>query len=103
MSEKRVSTRAVVVTAILLLVLWGLSYGLSAFALGAAALPVALAIAVTKAALVIAIFMELGGEPLSMKLSALAAASFVLILVAFMIADVETRDPPPLRVPGAPP
>lgn len=103
MSEARVSFRAVVVTAILLLLLWGLSYFLSAFSLGAAALPVALAIAVTKAALVVAIFMELGSESLPMKLTVLAAVAFVALLVGFMVADVKTRDVPMLRVPGAPP
>ncbi|MBX3187862.1 MAG: cytochrome C oxidase subunit IV family protein [Labilithrix sp.] len=88
------SRRAIVITAVVLLSLWGASYALSAFSLGRAAMPVALVIALVKAALVVAIFMELARESVSMKMSVAAAASLLVLLIAFMVADVATRGHP---------
>jgi cytochrome c oxidase subunit 4 len=85
-----------------LLGLWVLSFALSYVHLGAAALPVALVIAVVKAALVIMFFMELLRESLSMKLTLLAAGGLLSILIGLMVADVVTREPAPLVVPGVP-
>jgi cytochrome c oxidase subunit 4 len=79
-----------------LIALWATSFGLSYVALGAAALPVAIAIAVLKAALVFGVFMELVVEPTSVKLALGAALSMIALLVGLMATDVGTRGAPPL-------
>lgn len=93
-------SRTIVLTGATLLALWALSFGLSFADLGRAALPVALAIAVLKAALVGAIFMELAHAPASIRLSVLAAGALAALLIAGVVADIEMRDPPPLVAPG---
>lgn len=85
-----------------LLALWVLSFGLSYVHLGTASLPIALGIAATKAVLVVLFFMELLRESLSMKLTLLAAGGLLAILIGLMVADVVTREPAPLVVPGIP-
>lgn len=85
-----------------LLALWVLSFGLSYAHLGAASLPLALAIAATKGALVVMFFMELARESLSIKMTLLAAGGLLTILISLMVADVVTREPAPLVVPGVP-
>lgn len=85
----------------LLLALAGLSYGLSFLQLGALGLPVALAIAVCKALIVLFVFMEFGGLPTSAKLAAAAALLMVALLLALMVADVATRERAPLPPPKA--
>jgi cytochrome c oxidase subunit 4 len=74
-----------------LLGLWGLSLGLSYVGLGAASVPVALGIAVAKAALVILFFMELAHERASIKLTLLTAMGLGAILLGLMVVDVQTR------------
>ncbi|MBX3258220.1 MAG: cytochrome C oxidase subunit IV family protein [Labilithrix sp.] len=91
--------KAVTRTAIALFVLWAASFALSYVHLGAASLLVALAIAALKAALVVMFFMELVGEGLSMKLTLAAAGGLLAVLVGLMVADVATREPPPLLPP----
>lgn len=76
--------------------LWALSFGLSYVHLGHAALPVALAIAAIKAALVVMFFMELLHERLSMKLPLFAAGALLALLIGLVVADLETREPAPL-------
>src|SRR5690606_6216387 len=76
--------RSVIWTGIALLVLWLASFGLSFVPLGGAALVVALVIAVVKAALVVAFFMELAYEPLPMKLALFSAGVLLAILIALM-------------------
>ncbi|MBX3200913.1 MAG: cytochrome C oxidase subunit IV family protein [Labilithrix sp.] len=88
-------------TAIALFVLWAASFALSYVHLGAASLLVALAIAAVKAALVVLFFMELLGESLSMKLTLAAAGALLAVLVGLMVADVATRETPPLLPPVA--
>ena len=90
-----VPTKAVVATGAALLMLWGASFALSYVSLGGWALPVALAIAVAKALLVLLVFMELLHESLSMKLAILAAIALLLTLIGLMVADIVTRSPPP--------
>ncbi|MDB4942140.1 MAG: hypothetical protein JWP97_1674 [Labilithrix sp.] len=85
------SLRAVLVTGAALLALWALSLGLSFVHLGGAALPVALAIAVAKAALVALYFMELAHEALTIRVTLVIAVALVLVLGALMVADVLTR------------
>ncbi len=88
--------RSVVLTGIALLALWAASFGLSYVHLGGAALPVALGIAVVKAALVAVFFMELLRESLSMKLAIITAGALLALLIGFMVADITTRATPPL-------
>ena len=79
-----------------LIALWLLSFALSYVHLGAAALPVAIGIAAVKAALVAAFFMELLHGSLSMKLAMLSAAALLATLIGLLVADIVTREPPPL-------
>lgn len=90
--KSRVSQKAVLATSAALLFLWAASFGLSFVALGAFALPVALAIAVLKAALVALFFMELAGEALSIRMTLSVALALALILGGLMVADILTRD-----------
>jgi cytochrome c oxidase subunit 4 len=80
-----------------LLALWLLSFALSYVHLGAAALPVALGVALSKAGLVVTIFMELRKESLTMKLSFFSGLALLAALIVLVLADVATREPPPLR------
>ena len=102
MNASAPSLRIVFVVGAALLALWALSFGLSYADLGRASLAVALAIALAKAALVALFFMELVRERLSVVLAMVAAGALVMMLIGFTVADVLTRDPAPLAVPGAP-
>ena len=88
--------RVVVRTGGALFALWALSFALSYVHLGAAALPVAIGIAAVKAALVVAFFMELLHGSLSMKLTLLAAGLLLALLIGLVVADIVTREAPPL-------
>lgn len=100
MSASRGSPKQVVFTGAALLALWALSWGLSYVALGAAAVPVALGIAVAKAVLVALVFMELVHERASVVVAFATALVLAMILVGLTSADVLTRDRAPLAVPG---
>jgi cytochrome c oxidase subunit 4 len=93
------SATAILSTAALLLLLAGGSFWLSFLHLGQAALPVALGIAALKAALVVLVFMELAKERASLQLAALSAIVMLLLLVGLTVADVLTRETPPLLPP----
>lgn len=82
-----------------LIALWGLSLGLSYVSLGAWALPVAIAIATVKAALVLWSFMELSRERTSAVFAFAVGVLMFSLLMAFVVADVLTRAPPP-SLPG---
>ena len=73
-----------------------LSFALSHVSLGALALPVALAIAIGKAALVVHFFMELSDARASAILAFASGVLLLAILLALAVADVETRATPPL-------
>jgi cytochrome c oxidase subunit 4 len=88
--------RVVVRTGAALFALWALSFALSYVHLGSAALPLALTIAAIKAALVVLFFMELLHESLSMKLALLSAGALLAVLIGLVVADVATREAPPL-------
>jgi cytochrome c oxidase subunit 4 len=90
------SAKPIVLTGAALLALWAASFGLSYVALGSWALPVALAIAVVKAVLVVLVFMELLHASLSIKLTILAALALLLTLIGLMVADIATRALPPM-------
>lgn len=96
MTTRHVHPRTTLVTGAAVVLLWGVSFALSYVDLGAAALPVALAIAAAKAALVGLVFMELVVEPLSIRLAICSALFMVALLVGLMAADVATRAEPPL-------
>ena len=76
-----------------LLVLWGSSLGLSYIPLGGWGLPVALLIALLKATLVVAFFMELVRERASMIYAFVTGVFMLLLLMAFVALDVVTRAP----------
>jgi cytochrome c oxidase subunit 4 len=94
-----VSQRATSVTLLALLGLTAASFALSYAHLGALSIPVALAIAAVKAALVITVFMELAVEKFTVKLSFVIGVVFVGLLIALMMADVATRAAAPLLPP----
>jgi cytochrome c oxidase subunit 4 len=101
MTRNHVSPRATWATGAVLITLWAASFGLSYAHLGAAALPVALAIAAIKATLVFLVFMELALESFSIRFAIVAAISMIALLIGLMAADVATRPTPPL-LPSSP-
>lgn len=92
MTNARVSAKLILFTGAALLTAWAASFGLSYVSLGAAAIPVALAIAVVKAVLVVLFFMELVHERASIRLTLVTALALVTILVGLTVADVLTRE-----------
>lgn len=67
--------------------------------LGAWSTPVALTFAVAKAALIILIFMELGYQRGGSRFVFAVSVFFVLLLICFVVLDVDTRFAP-TRPPG---
>ncbi len=100
-SEPRFSATVLVGTGAALALLAAASFGLSFLRLGAWSLPAALAIAASKVALVVLVFMELWHERASTKLASLAALIMVLLLVTLTAADVATRSEPLVTPPAA--
>ncbi|HEY4159159.1 MAG TPA: cytochrome C oxidase subunit IV family protein [Polyangiaceae bacterium] len=96
---ERAHARKLALAGLALLALAGLSFGLSYLRLAAWALPIALLIAVAKASLVLSCFMEFWREAVSVRLAALTALVMLLLLATFTIADVATRERPPLLPP----
>jgi cytochrome c oxidase subunit 4 len=94
-----ISQRTTLLTLLALLGLTAASFAISYVHLGALNIPVALAIACVKAALVVTVFMELAVEKLSVKLSLVMGFVFVVLLVGLMVADVATRAAAPLLPP----
>ena len=74
-----------------LLLLTGLTLGLSFVDLGRWSVPVALTIASTKASLVALFFMHLVEQRTSNRLVAVTGIVFVGLLVGLMVVDVDTR------------
>lgn len=93
------SLRALVITWGALLGLAGLSLLASRVHTGAWALPLALAIALAKVALVAVVFMELRVARFVARLALVVAAAFIVLLAGLMAGDVATREAPPLRPP----
>lgn len=89
-------TRRIWITWIALLLLAGLTFGLSFAPLGAFSLPVTLGIATAKGVLVILIFMEMVGTRVSTRLALISALFLLAIFVALAAADVLTREVPAL-------
>lgn len=72
-----------------------LSLGAAYVPLGRLGVPVALAIATAKAAIVAIVFMELRRERASARVAVVAAVGLVVALAGLTAADVATRDPSP--------
>jgi cytochrome c oxidase subunit 4 len=100
-SPHAVSVKATLATAVALLVLWGVSFGLSYVHLGRWSFAIALAIAAAKAALVVLFFMELSVARASMRASLVIAAVLIALLVGLMAGDVVTRARVPYETGGA--
>jgi cytochrome c oxidase subunit IV len=94
-----ISPRTTLFTFVALLCLTAMSFAVSYVHLGALNIPVALAIASLKAALVVSVFMELAVEKFTVKVTLVMAFVFVILLVALMAADVATRATPSLLPP----
>ncbi len=104
---KRVTLATTSTTAVALLLLWGVSWGMSYVDLGAWSLLIAFGIAASKALLVVLFFMEIVLEKVSIHATVVTGLAMIAILIFFMAADVKTRATPPLspvrvRAAGAP-
>jgi len=91
------TSRALLLTFIALLVLAAASFGLSFVHLGRFGMAAALFVSVIKATLVVLIFMELVHESFASKAALVTAVAFIALIVSLMIGDVEKRDPPLVR------
>jgi cytochrome c oxidase subunit 4 len=92
--EHHASAKSYVIVGIVLMVLALVTYLLGEGRLPRVwALPVAMLIAVIKAGLVLIFFMHLGESKGAVRVTALIAASFILILIFFTISDAATRYP----------
>jgi cytochrome c oxidase subunit 4 len=96
---KHISQGMTFATWIALLFLTAGSFAVSYVHLGVLNIPVAILIAGIKGTLVVLIFMELGVERFSVKITLVVSVLFVLLLVGLMVGDVVTRAAPPLLPP----
>jgi cytochrome c oxidase subunit 4 len=87
----KTSARAYVLTFAALVLLAALSLVLSLIELPRVGLPIALAVAATKALLVLFIFMHLAEQRFSHRATMLLSAGFVALLVGLTVADVVSR------------
>ena len=90
-SDEHLGFVAYISTYLGLLVLTGVTFGLSYVALGAWGMPVALLIAGTKALLVALFFMHLMEAGTTSRIIAAVAISFVVLLASLTILDAEIR------------
>jgi cytochrome c oxidase subunit 4 len=77
-----------------LLLLTGLTYGLSLIDMGAGSIVVALGIAVVKSSLVAIFFMHILAERGTVRLTPIVGVFFVVLLALLAIADFRFRFPP---------
>lgn len=91
MSGGEISSRAIHVTWLALMVLAATSLALRFAHLGALGLVVALGIATAKASLVALFFMELAIEKATVRFAFLAGLALLAVLLSLMLADVVTR------------
>lgn len=91
MTQTSYSTRFYVTIAVILLVLLTLSVATGELHFGRATLPIAMAIAATKAGLVALFFMHLRHASSMMRLFAVAGLCWMAILLSLTLADVLTR------------
>jgi cytochrome c oxidase subunit 4 len=100
MSSARISSRAMFITWSALILLAAASFFFSTMHLGRLGVPVALAIAIAKAALVAIVFMELAVQRASNRAAFVAAIAFVALLASLAVVDVVTRAAEPASVPA---
>jgi cytochrome c oxidase subunit 4 len=100
-SRSTAQARKLLLTFLALLALAGTSLGLRFVPTGPYGLAVALAIAVAKGLLVAVVFMEVGVERPSARLTLLVGVTLVAVLLSLLVADVLTRTVAPLEVPAA--
>jgi cytochrome c oxidase subunit IV len=100
MEPHRITARAHWLTWLALMVLSGLTLGLSFLPLGAMHGPVALAIAAVKVVLIVLIFMHLLEQRLSNAFALIFCVLMLLLLVSLTAADVATRREPPTPNPS---
>jgi cytochrome c oxidase subunit 4 len=74
-----------------LLILTGITVGVSYFDLGIFNVPLALSIAATKVTLVLLFFMHLKYEGKAIKISFLCTVAFLAIMISFTFWDVAFR------------
>lgn len=98
--EEPESTSLLVGVGIVLLILAAISFGLSFLRLGAWETPVALGIGALKALGIALWFMELRHAPTVLRAVAVAGLALFVLLVSLTAADVATRIPAPMAVPG---
>jgi caa(3)-type oxidase subunit IV len=90
-TEPSPSGRALVITLVALLVLTAISWAIAHLALGAASIPVALAIATVKAGFVVTAFMELRRASTTSRIVALVTVVFIALLSAGTVTDIALR------------
>lgn len=90
----KITHRTFALTFVALLVLAAGSFGLSFVHLGPMSVPAAMAISLVKAVLVVLFFMELVVQRYTTRVVVVGATLMLVVLIAFMVADVWTRSPP---------
>lgn len=85
------SGRGLVGALLALVALTVASFAMAGVHLGAAATPIALAIAAVKAAIVAVAFMELMSASTPARITALVTVSFIALLCAGTVADIALR------------
>lgn len=97
MNAPHVSPRTFTLTWIGLLALALASLWISNLPVGSWGMPIALFIAGLKTMLVALFFMELIEQPFVNRFVFLTAVAFVVVFVSLAVADIATRETPPLR------
>jgi len=90
----RITHRTFFFTFLALVVLAAVSFGLSFVHLGVMSVPAAMAISLAKAVLVVLFFMELVVQRFTTRVVVVGSMLMLMVLIAFMVADVWTRHPP---------
>jgi cytochrome c oxidase subunit 4 len=96
---KRVTPATTLRTGVAVVALWAASWAMSYVDLGPWSLLIAFGIAAAKAVLVVLFFMEIATEPMSIHATLAAGLAMITVLIVFMVADVRTRETPPLGPP----
>jgi cytochrome c oxidase subunit 4 len=94
------SARGLLATLVALLLLAAFSLAMRFAHLGGLGFVVGLGVAVIKAVLVVVFFMEIRTEKATARIAFAACLSLFALLVTLILADVLTRDVPPLENPA---
>ncbi len=98
-SRERLTAPLFIVVWLGLLALTATSFGLSYVHIGAWELPVALTIAVAKAALVVLFFMHLIAARFILTFVLALGVAWLVVLASLTALDVATREPPLFKAP----